>query len=105
MLYIQMIVSISPSPLKSKRFRVLFKYHDGKQKHFNFGLKDAFTYLDGADEKTRENYRKRHLASPNEGKLIRGLVPSPALFAYYLIWGDSRNIQTNIATLNRKWKN
>jgi hypothetical protein len=96
-----MIINISPSPLKTKRFRVLYKHGDEKEKHFDFGLKGGYTYLDGADDKARDAYRKRHLASPNEGKLIRGLVPSPATFSYYLTWGDSRNIQTNIRTFNK----
>lgn len=96
-----MIIKLLDSPLKTKRFRVLYKHGNEKERYFDFSLKGAYTYLDGADEKVRDAYRKRHLANPTEGKLIRGLVPSPATFSYYLTWGDTRDIQTNIRTFNK----
>lgn len=68
-------------------------------KKIYFGQPDAYTYLDGADKTVRENYRKRHLANKNERYKIENGIPSPALFSYYITWGDSRNIKTNIKTL------
>jgi len=92
------IVKLEPSPLKTKRFRV----HLDTGEYFDFGLKGAKTYLDGVDDKTRENYLKRHLTNPLEKNLITNLKPSPALFSAYLIWGKSRNIYENIKYLNTK---
>lgn len=101
-----MILSIQPSPLKTKRFRILFKYNTGKQKYFDFGLKDAKkTWIDGGSESVRAAYLKRHTANPTEKNLIENNIASPALFAAKLIWGDSRDIHKNIASLNRQWKN
>lgn len=96
-----MISSISPSPRKGKRFRVIYTDKNGEEKAYNFGQPDANTYVDGASEETRNNYWKRHMGNPREKKLIENLTPSPAVFAGYILWGNSRNIQTNIKNLNR----
>lgn len=88
------------SPVKTKRFRVVMD--DGRK--FDFGYEGAYTYLDGADDKVREAYRKRHYANATEKKLIDQLIPSASLFSYKLIWGDSRDINENIKTLNALWK-
>ena len=75
-----------------------------KMKRFHFGYDGAYTYLDGASDAVREAYRKRHYANATEKKLIDGLTPSASLLSYYLIWGESRNMDENIKTLNRMWK-
>ena len=92
------IVKLESSPLKTKRFRVYLE----NDIHYDFGLKGAKTYLDGVDEKTRENYLKRHLSNPLEKELITNMKPSAALFSAYLIWGKSRDINENIKYLNTK---
>jgi hypothetical protein len=99
-----MIVNIQKSNVKNKRFMVDVKREDGKINRFHFGYDGAYTYLDGATDAVRAAYRKRHYANATEKKLIDGLIPSAALFSYYLIWGASRNIDENIKTLNRMWK-
>jgi hypothetical protein len=53
----------------------------------------------------RDNYRRRHYNSIKEQPYIINLVPSPALFSYYLLWGESSNINQNIKTLNKLLKN
>lgn len=92
------IMKLEASPLKTKRFRV---YLDDNS-HYDFGLKGATTWLDGADKKTRMNYLERHLTNPLEKELITNMKPSPALFSAYLIWGRSRDIRENIKYLNTK---
>jgi len=92
------IIKLEESPIKTKRFRV---YLDNGE-HYDFGLKGATTYLDGADKKTRMNYLERHLANPLEKELITNMKPSPALFSAYLIWGKSRDIRENIKYLNSR---
>lgn len=94
-----MIISIKPSPLENKRFRVMMD--TGKM--YDFGYKGGQTYIDHQDKAKREAYRKRHYANATEKKLIDNLVPSPSLFAYYLLWGDSPSLETNIKSLNNKW--
>ena len=103
-----MILSVKPSPLKTKRLRVQFRYEDGTEKSFDFGFKSALrfgkTYVDGASAETREAYRKRHMGNEVEAKLIRNMVPSPALFSYYLLWGEHRSIEDNKIALNRMFR-
>lgn len=95
-----MILRITKSPVKTKRFRVIMD--NGKK--IDFGYEGAYTWLDGADEKVRDAYRKRHYANETEKKLIDGLISSASLMSYYLIWGESRDIKENIKTLNEMWK-
>jgi hypothetical protein len=89
------------SPVKTKRFRVIM---DDGNKKIDFGYDGAYTWLDGADDKVRSAYRKRHYANATEKQLIDNLVPSASLMSYYLIWGESRDIKENIAKLNAMWK-
>jgi len=70
---------------------------DGK--YYDFGLEFGRTYIDHKDKIKRENYRKRHYAQ--EKKLIDNLIPSPSLFSWALLWGDSTNIHENIKELNK----
>lgn len=95
-----MIVSIKPSKLANKRYRV--RMDDGKI--FDFGYRDGSTYIDHGDMKLRESYWKRHYANPTEKQLIDNLVPSPSLFSAYLLWGNFRDINRNIMYLNQLWK-
>ena len=88
------IINLVKSPRKNKRYRVYLD--DGN--HYDFGLYGGDTYIDHHDENKRENYRKRHYAQ--EKHLIDKLIPSPSLFSYYILWGDSRNISKNIKKLN-----
>jgi hypothetical protein len=96
---IYMIVDIKASPLKTKRYRVFMD----NGKYYDFGLKNGNTYLDHHDKVIRENYIKRHYANPIENKLIDNLIPSPALFSMYLLWGKYTALKDNINHLNNLW--
>ena len=95
-----MILSIGDSPRKGKRFRIIYKYDSGVKKAFDFGSPGANTYTDGASEKTRDAYRRRHLSNPNERMKIEDFIPSPALFSFYITWGETRSVFKNIEILN-----
>jgi hypothetical protein len=96
-----MIISIDDSPRKGKRFRVIYEYEDGTKKAFDFGQNPpGNTYIDGATEKTQMNYRRRHLANKSERMKIENFIPSPALFSFYILWGETRSISKNIKILN-----
>ena len=94
-----MIIKIEKSPIKNKRFRV---YMDNG-KHYDFGLSNGRTYIDHKDSVLKKNYLKRHLANPIERELISNLVPSPALFSAFLLWGKYTDLQKNIDYLNNLW--
>ena len=89
------IVRLDTSPRKTKRLRV---YLDNG-KHYDFGYDKGSTYIDHHSDKKRDSYRKRHYAA--EAHLIDNYIPSPALFSYYLLWGDSTDLVENITQLNK----
>ena len=92
------ILNITDSPLKTKRFRILLD----NNKHYDFGVKDKHeTYIDHRDKKRRQRYQIRHYNSKREQPFIKNLIPSPALFSYYILWGSSVSIKTNIKELNK----
>ena len=96
-----MIVSISKSNVKNKRFCITLD--DGKK--YNFGLDTGSTYIDHHDKQIREAYRSRHYANDTEQKLIDNLVPSPSLFSWFILWGPYKTIEQNVRHLNALWKN
>ena len=91
------ILNIVDSPLKTKRFRALLSDNT----HIDFGLKTGHTYIDHKDKIKRYNYQMRHYNSKREQPYIKNLIVSPALFSYYLLWGQSTSIKTNIKNLNK----
>jgi hypothetical protein len=93
-----MIIKIIDSPIKHKRFRLFIN-----NEHYDFGLDTGSTYIDHGDKIKRKNYWLRHLGNTTEKKLINNLVPSPALFSAYILWGKHKTIEKNIKDLNNLW--
>ena len=91
------IVSITHSPLKTKRFRIILD----NNKHYDFGLITGKTYIDHHDKTKRHNYQVRHYNLKKEQPFIQNLIPSPALFSYYVLWGETTDIMKNIQLLNK----
>ena len=90
------IVEIQNSPKKDKRYRVVLD--DGK--FYDFGLLNGSTYIDHNDDKKRMAYIARHFANRLEKNLIENLIPSPALFSIFLLWGKYKTLEENIHFLN-----
>ena len=84
------------SNLKDKRFFVQLN----NNKIYHFGYKFGQTFLDHKDEKKKNGYIKRHLGNETERQRIEDLVPSPALFSFYLLWGNTTDLLENIKYLN-----
>ena len=93
------IVKIEPSDVQNKRYRVIL---DNGQ-IYNFGLYDGNTYIDHNNIKLRDAYQKRHLGNKIENNLIKNLIPSPALFSFYILWGPHTSVRQNIKYLNNLW--
>jgi len=98
------IIDVEEQQGKRKRFRLIMSEF-GKIKKYQFGQPDGTTYIDGASKQVRDNYRKRHLANKTEYHRIANLIPSPALFSYYILWGDTQDIIQNIKKLNSEFRN
>lgn len=94
-----MIIEIQRSPVKNKRFRITMD----NGKHYDFGYLHGSTYIDHHDDSKRLAYLRRHMANKTERELIEKLVPSPALFAAYVLWGPYKTLFKNIMNLNNMW--
>jgi len=94
------ILNVEKSPVKNKRYRVTLD----NGKHYDFGLLGGSTYLDHKDKTKKDNYWARHYGNPIEKNLIDHLIPSPALFSAYLLWGEHTDLDKNISDLNKKIK-
>ena len=91
------IIKIEKSSRKNKRFKITMD----DQKKYDFGLDSGRTYIDHHDKIKRDAYRKRHYGNDTERLLIDSLTPSPALFSYFILWGDHTDIEKNINQLNK----
>jgi hypothetical protein len=95
-----MIDRLEPSPVKHKRFRVYLT----NGTYYDFGLDTGSTYIDHHDPKLRTAYVARHFANKIEKRLIENLVPSPALFSMFLLWGKYTDLGKNIDLLNNLFR-
>tara|TARA_R110000822_G_scaffold148471_4_gene287479 strand:+ start:340 stop:609 length:270 start_codon:yes stop_codon:yes gene_type:complete len=76
---------LEKSQRKDKRFVIQI---DNKKIHF--GAKNGFTYVDGASEKTRENYIKRHRVNEDWNNINAGSL------SRFILWGDTKDINKNL---------
>jgi hypothetical protein len=83
---------LKPSTRKDKRFMAEI---NGKLIHF--GAKNGNTYLDHKDKIKRQNYLKRHRVNEDWTKI------NPASLSRYILWGDSTNINENIADYMKRF--
>ena len=85
-------VKIMPSKAKNKKFTAIFYDEQGKKiKTAQFGDSRYQDYTMHKDKQRRDRYRNRH-----KGNLAKTTYMSPAYLSYYILWGDSSNINTNI---------
>ena len=92
------IIRIEQSPVQHKRLRAILE--DGS--HIDFGLDTGSSYIDHKSVNKRLAYWMRHYENKTERHLIDNLIPSPALFSAYILWGPFTNIQKNVEWLNHK---
>ena len=85
------------SPVKNKKFRAVFD-DNGKIKNVDFGDSRYQDYTQHHDPERRRLYRIRHARD-----LETNNVRSPGYLSYYILWGDSTDINQNIADYKRKF--
>lgn len=87
------LVSIKSSPLSGKKWRA--EWSDGT--HTDFGAEGYSDYTLGATTRQRQNYRLRHsgdhLADPQ----------SAGALSYHILWGESRDMNKNVATFRQRF--
>jgi hypothetical protein len=67
-------------------------------KKIHFGSAGSTTYVEGATEKQKENYLKRHAVNEDWSEV------NPASLSRFILWGDSRNIRINIDNYMKHFK-
>ena len=96
-------MKIEPSKAKNKKFTATFSHYiDGKLKKIKtsqFGDSRYEDYTQHSDKLRRERYRARHSKD-----LKKGTYMSPGFLSYYLLWGDSSSLNTNINSYIKKFK-
>jgi hypothetical protein len=90
---------IKPSSVKGKKYTAIFYNDEGKKiKTSQFGASDYEDYTTHKDKTRRDKYRSRH-----QGNLSKTDYTSPAHLSYYLLWGNSTSLKTNIKNYKKKF--
>lgn len=91
---------VSKGTAKNKKFKVIFYDASGKKlKTSQFGDTRYADYTQHKDKQRRIKYRARH-----KGNLANTDYMSPAHLSYYLLWGDSSSLNTNINKYKKQFK-
>jgi len=90
-------LTITTSDKPEKKFKAIFTKPDGKTKTIHFGANGYQDYLQSHDKNQRERYRKRH------EKDLKGDPMRAGYLSFYILWGNSTNIQTNIRSFKNKF--
>ena len=96
-------MKIEKGTAKNKKLKAIFSHYvDGKLKIIKttqFGDDRYEDYLTHKSKKRREAYRKRH-----QKDLDKGNYMSAGYLSYYLLWGESAALDTNISNYKKKFK-
>jgi len=85
------LISITPSEKPDKKYVAKFKTDQDRTRSVHFGAKGMDDYTKTKDKEQRDRYRTRHKKDLQTGDPSRA-----GLLSYYILWGDSTSLQTNI---------
>lgn len=90
---------VSKGTAKNKKLKAEFFDDKGKKiKTSQFGDTRYSDYLQHKDKERRERYRKRHKT------YLKGRdYKSPAYLSYYLLWGESSSLRSNINAYKKRF--
>ena len=84
---------LQESPRKGKRFRLVLP-----NKTIDFGQEGGQTYIDHGDKVKRTNYLRRHAVRENWMEL------NPGSASAWVLWGPSKDIETNLKLYLKQMK-
>ena len=91
---------IEKGTAKNKKLKAIFYDDKGKKiKTTQFGDNRYSDYTIHKDKERRNRYRTRHKKDLQNGNYM-----SPGFLSYYLLWGDSTSLKTNINNYKKKFK-
>lgn len=92
------LLSIKPSTKADKKLMATFQTDTGRTRSVHFGQATADDYTKTHDKAQRDRYRTRH------AKDLQTHDPTRAGFlSYYILWGNSTSLQTNIAAYKKQF--
>jgi len=93
-------MTIEKGTAKNKKLKAIFFDDKGKKiKTTQFGDDRYSDYTQSKDKKQRDRYRMRH-----KKDLAKGNYMSAGYLSYYILWGASTNLNTNIKQYKKKFK-
>ncbi len=92
----KMVVKRSTKP--DKKYMAIFTKDNGRTKTTHFGQRGATDYLLSKDKERRSRYRQRHKKDLKTKDATRA-----GYLSYYLLWGDSTSLRSNIQSYKRRF--
>jgi hypothetical protein len=92
------LLSITPSDKPDKKLVAKFQTDNGRTKAVHFGAAGMDDYTKTKDKEQRARYRARHAKD-----LVTGDPSKAGYLSYYVLWGDSTSIQSNISAYKQKF--
>ena len=93
-------ITIGKGTAKNKKLKAIFYDDQGKKiKTTQFGDSRYQDYTLSKDKKQRDRYRTRH-----KKDLSKGDYKSAGHLSYYILWGDSTSLNTNINKYKKMFK-
>jgi hypothetical protein len=89
---------IHPARDGKHKYIATFLTDKGRNKTTPFGATGMDDYTITKDKEQRDRYRTRHAKDLNTGDPTRA-----GFLSYYLLWGDSTNLQTNINAYKKRF--
>jgi len=95
-----MKIIIEKGTAKNKKWTATFYNDEGKKvKTSQFGDSRYQDYTQHKDKKRRDKYRERH-----KKDLASGDYMKPGFLSFYILWGESTSLSTNIKNYKKKFK-
>jgi len=92
------LLSVKPSTKPDKKLMATFETDTGRTRSVHFGASGMDDYTKTHNKEQRDRYRMRH------AKDLQTHDPTRAGFlSMHILWGESTNLQTNIASYKRRF--
>lgn len=92
------LLKISKSDRPEKKMMAVFESDSGRTKTIHFGFAGMDDYTITGDKEQRERYINRHSANENWRK-----ADSAGALSRFILWGEHKSIQKNIADYKRRF--
>lgn len=90
-------LQILKSDREGKKWKAVFTKDDGKTKTIHFGSSMHQDFTQHKNLERRRLYRQRH------EKDLKGDPMRAGYLSYYILWGNSTNLQANIRSFKNKF--